>query len=839
MRELEVENQTEERTTELLHTRGIKKIYGPTVANNDVEIFIRRGEVVGLIGANGAGKSTLMRVLAGVTEPDEGTMKVSGTDIDWKSYNPTQASRMGIRVVYQELSLCTNLTVYENFYVEQAQRFRRVRKWRRLARKIARESLDAVFPENTIDENTRLSTLTIAQQQMIEIARATSDLNLKILIFDEPTSSLGAAQANQLIDYIKRRQKEGISFIFISHRLTEIITLADRIFVMQNGLMRWNGTVRETNENDLVQKMSESAEVKKSSRTEMEAPVAPPEISDEPRADPERIRPEGPSLEIKDLSTDDLESISLSVRGGEILGIAGLEGSGQRELLRTIFKPDSSASHAMTQTGKIAYVTGDRKKEGIFGLWSIAKNIAMTKIAQYRMVRPIKSDEGKRGIDEWYDRLKIVSDSTSAPITSLSGGNQQKVLIARAMMADADIILLDDPTRGVDIGTKKQLYELFREAAQSGKMIIWYSTEDEELTICDRVVVLRYGKIMKELDHSEATKENIINASFSGEKRAKKKEEEIQQDLTTLKKVQFSLSGIAIPLGAMLLIYILSGTLTPAVFSRFGVELLIGGSIPLVLATLAQMYVIGLSMVDLGIGAYMGLVNVLSATLLRTNPLLGTGSLILGLGFYALMGFLIYSRQIPAIVVTLGASFVWTGVAYSIQNIPGGAAPEWLVKAYNLDIPIIPEVVLIVIAAGVIAYVVYRSKYGTVLRGFGNNPVSMKRSGWSPAIAFSMGFLIAGVFGLLGGLSVTAVTTASDANATLSYTLLTVAAVVMGGGELTGGIVSPVGAIFGAITLSLIGSLLGFLNLSSNYVAAVQGGILILVLALRLLRRGK
>jgi ribose transport system ATP-binding protein len=834
MRELETETRDRETTTELLHTRGIKKIYGPTVANNDVEIFIHRGEVVGLIGANGAGKSTLMRVLAGVTDPDEGTMTVSDTDIVWRTYNPTQASRMGIRVVYQELSLCTNLTVYENFYVEQAQRFKGVRKWRSLAKRIARENLDAIFPGNSIDINTRLSNLTIAQQQMVEIARAVSDLNLKILILDEPTSSLGAEQTNQLIDYIKRRQKDGISFIFISHRLTEVITLADRIFVMQNGMMRWNGTVGETDENDLVGKMSEGAGDEKSPRTGQEPTRA---VSPEERSGTKEAG--GPVIEIEDLSTDELDSINLSVGGGEILGIAGLEGSGQRELLRTIFKPDSAASHAIKRSGNIAYVTGDRKKEGIFGLWSIAKNIAMTKIAQYRMVRPIKSDEGKRGIDEWYERLKIVSDGTSAPITSLSGGNQQKVLIARAMMADADIILLDDPTRGVDIGTKKQLYELFREAARSGKMIIWYSTEDEELTICDRVVVLRYGRIMRELDHTEATKENIINASFSGEKRAKKKEEDVQQDLTALKKVQYSLSGIAIPLGAMLLIYILSGILTPSVFSRFGVELLIGGSIPLVLATLAQMYVIGLSMVDLGIGAYMGLVNVLSATLLRTNPLLGTLSLLIGLGFYALMGFLIYSRQIPAIVVTLGASFVWTGVAYSIQNIPGGAAPEWLVKAYNVNIPIIPEVVLIVIAAGVLAYVVYRSKYGTVLRGFGNNPMSMQRSGWSPAIAFSMGFLIAGVFGLMGGLSVTAITTASDANATLSYTLLTVAAVVMGGGELTGGIVSPVGAIFGAITLSLIGSLLGFLNLSSNYVAAVQGGILILVLALRLLRRGK
>ncbi len=809
----------------LIHTRNIRKVYGPTTANRDVEIFIDRGEVIGLVGANGAGKSTLMRILAGVTHPDEGSLVVSGSEIDWRTYSPSRASDLGIRVVYQELSLCTNLTVYENFYLEQAQRFHRVMKWRELARQIARECLDSIFPGNGIDVNIRLSSLTIAQQQMVEIARATSDLDLKLLILDEPTSSLGAEQTDQLIEFIKTRQQDGVSFIFISHRLGEVIRLANRIFVMQNGSIQWSGMTAETTESDMVQKMGEQND-EHATRTSTPR---------EERSEADSLQAEAaPVITIRHLTTEKLQDISIDLKAGEIVGVAGLEGSGQRELLRTIFRPGKSASSMISRNGNVAYVTGDRKKEGIFGLWSIGKNISIAKIAQYPVVRPIRADEGRSGIENWYHRLEIVSDGISAPITSLSGGNQQKVLIARAMMADADIIILDDPTRGVDIATKRQLYDLFRQMAETGKLIIWYSTEDEELSICDRVAVLRYGRIMQELSHREATKENIINASFSGEDR-----KEQLKSIRKIGKFQFDIGGIGIPLGAMLIIYILSGILTPPVFSRFGVELLIGGSIPLVLATLAQMYIIGLSMVDLSIGAYMGLINVLSATLLKTNPLLGLAAIAVTLGLYALMGLLIYFRQIPAIVVTLGASFVWTGVAYSVQNIPGGSAPDWLVRAFALEIPFIPEAVLIVIAAAALAYILYRSKYGTVLRGFGNNPDSLQRSGWSPAVAYSTGFLIAGTFGILGGLSVTAITTASDASATLSYTLLTVAAVVMGGGELTGGIVSPLGAIFGAVTLSLIGSLLGFLNLSSNYVAAVQGGILLLVLALRLLRRGK
>jgi ribose transport system ATP-binding protein len=250
------------------------------------------------------------------------------------------------------------------------------------------------------------------------------------------------------------------------------------------------------------------------------------------------------------------------------------------------------------------------------------------------------------------------------------------------------------------------------------------------------------------------------------------------------------------------------------------------------------MFIIGLSQIDLGVGAYMGLVSVLCATLLRQKPLIGVLAILATVAVYGAMGALIQLRNIPAVIVTMGMSFVWIGVGYTLQSSPGGEAPAWLIKMFGLRLPV-PESVFIVVLLGLAAFFVYRSRYGMVLRAFGNNPSAVERSGWSPLRAIVVGYVVASLFSIFGGMAITAAAGASDINSTTSYTLLTVAAVVMGGSELLGGIVSPWGTVIGAITLSLVGALIGFLRLSSSYVTAVQGLILIGILASRLLRRVK
>ncbi|NLX63510.1 MAG: ABC transporter permease, partial [Clostridiaceae bacterium] len=300
---------------------------------------------------------------------------------------------------------------------------------------------------------------------------------------------------------------------------------------------------------------------------------------------------------------------------------------------------------------------------------------------------------------------------------------------------------------------------------------------------------------------------------------------------------QFNLS-LLIPILAMAIIYLVCGIIQKKIFTLFGARLLISGSLPLILAAISQTYIIGLSHVNLSIGNFMGLVSVLAATVLYENPLLGCVAILGAWLAYGLMGLLIRRLNIPAVIVTLGFSFVWYGLALVLQNIPGGNAPKLLVDIFNKSVLGIPNVLIILVLATVTATLIYRSKYGTVMRGFGNREESMVRSGWGKYVAVFTVYIISGFFAVLGGLSFTALTFSADASSMDSYTLLTVASVVLGGGALSGGRVNHVGSVFGAITLSLVTILLGFLHVSSDYTAAVQGIMLILILALRLLKKG-
>lgn len=798
----------------VLEVKDIRKTFGVTVAINNLSLILHEGEIMGLVGANGAGKSTLIKILGGLMVPDEGQVLFEGNTIDLNKHSATIAQKLGIRIVHQELSLCKNLTVYENFYVEQSQRFHRNYRWRKEAKQVAKSALDSVFPGNNIDVKTDLNSLSITQQQMVEIARAASDPNLKLLILDEPTSSLPIEQTTQLQTYIKQNSKRNISHIYVSHRLKEIISLVDRILIMQNGSEKWQGYVDETSEQDMIKKMGDR-EIKSAFQSD---------IMNKDSNISNKV-----SVEINDFTSKKLMNINLKVFGGEIIGIAGLEGNGQLELLQDIFFARLKKRGKISINGTVAYVTGDRKKEGIFPLWSLFDNIIISKISGEKLYKILSKARLEKLVNTWYRKLMIKSTGTGAIITSLSGGNQQKVLIARALAADADIILLDDPTKGVDIATKMQLYEIFKELSSKGKLIIWRTSDDDEFNICSRIVVMSLGYIVGGFRQDEVSHEAILKAAFSNY------ENKVASPITNRKKLKFS--NALIPLMVMVVLYAICGIFTPTIFSIFGIELLIIGIAPFIFATLAQTFIIGLGQIDLGIGGYIGLVNVLCATLLHNNTTIGILTLIIVLFVYSLQGVLIKITNVPSLIVTLGMSFVWNGLALTIMERPGGQVPNWLVAALNFNTPILSGVTIILIVFIILAVFFYRTKYGTVIRGFGNNDVAMQQSGWSKLRAYWVTYLLAGIFGLMGGLLFSSITGAADANASKTFTLISIAAVVLGGGSLTGGSVSHTGAVFGAISLTLISMLLGLLNVSTDYNAMVQGLILFIILASRLFRK--
>ena len=809
----------------LLEGRQLTKIYGRTVAVDHFDITIRRGEVIGLLGSNGAGKSTLTRLISGVSKPDDGELTFDGQTINLKDFSPRIAESIGIRVVYQELSLCSNLKVYENFFVELEALFKNKRNWRKEAMKMAREKLDDIFPEHGIDVTARLDTLSIAQMQMVEIARALCDPKLKLLILDEPTSSLPAKQTELLKESIQRIAKTGVSFVFITHRLSEAISVVNHIYVAAGGRLQWHGDVSETSEADLILRMG--GDVRK---------VANITASGDALAEHEIQNHIG--IQARNLELLPNARLNFEFKGGEIIGIAGLEGSGQRDLLHKLFESRKKANASLTVNGRMAYVTGDRKKEGNLPLWSVLDNMMINHLAFGRLMK-ITSTVGLEGkAREWYEKLEVKSESIHSNINNLSGGNQQKVLIARALVSNADIILLDDPTRGVDISTKYQLYEIFSEAARAGKLVIWYSSDDEEFQFCSRVFVMRYHRVVAELDRGNLDKNAIVEASFYGEE-FKPVHEESESKQTKSKRVHSLLKSNAIvPFIVMFIVYALCCIRTPRVFSIFGIELLLSSAAPLIFLALGQMFIIGFSQCDLGIGAFMGVVNVISATYLYKTPGIGAVMLLVVLIMYGCMGLVIYYRNIPPIIMTLGASFIWEGIALYILPSAGGTAPSWLTYLFWMDY-VIPPMLVVILVFSFLVFAFYRSKYGVVMQGFGNNASAMVRSGWSESRCYFLTYAIAGVCAMLGGLIMAGVSGAADGRAAGGYTMLTVASVIIGGGYFTGGKVTVWGTVFGAITFSLISSLLGFYKVSTEFTAAVQGIILILILAFRLLKKGR
>ncbi|WMS41982.1 ATP-binding cassette domain-containing protein [Acuticoccus sp. MNP-M23] len=785
---------------------GVRVTYGPTVAVDDLSITVGAGEVIGLVGANGAGKSTLMRVLAGAATPDAGTVAIDGTPVNFAAFGPGAAHGMGVRIVWQELSLCANLTVAENMFVERPLAGRSPLFWRAPYARIARESLDAVFPDAGIAVGRAVEDLPIGQRQMVEIARAATAPGLRLLILDEPTSSLDAVRSGQLRAFVQARAREGLSVIFISHKLGEVLDVATRVFVMRNGRAVLDAPAESVNASQLVDAMGGGAEAR-NARTSAATT--------------------GKVLARLDRPLTARLGHALALHAGEIVGVAGLEGDGQKTLLEALF---AGSGNGATRAGKAAYVSGDRAREGVFALWPVSQNIAIGRIARRSGWSLVSAARERAAVEPEARRLDLDPARFASNILELSGGNQQKALAARALGTDAEILILEDPTRGVDIGTKRLFYKVAREAAESGKLVVWHSTEDAEFAECDRVLVMASGSVAAILSGDDLSEERVLATAFAAREGGTCAADGPGLALRAARAVlrNAAIVGLVAVCGAL-------ASLNPMVASTFGIELLMGPAVALTLIALAQMFVVGGSEIDLGVGAFAGLVNVLSATLLVSAPLLGGAAILAGLAGYALMAAIVRLRAVPAIVVTLGASFIWYGVGYSVQPAPGGAAPDWLRATTQWSIPGIPTPLVLVVAATVVALILHRSRMGTVLRGFGASPMALERSGWSPLTWSIVRYVVAGAFAGAGGLAITAMNGASDINAGSGYTLLAVAAVVLGGCRLLGGVISPVGVAAGAVTLSLIGALLGALGVSTDFNAAVQGLLMILVLGLRAL----
>ena len=805
--------QRQENQKPYLELKNIDKIFGTTKALSDMNFEIYAGEVVGLVGPNGAGKSTLMKVITGVLPPTRGSISVQGNEM--ARYTTKEAKEAGISCAYQDLSLCTNLTVYENFAMLNMPHGLWTKPgWRKQKKEEARQLLERYFPNSRIDVMKPVDTLTLAERQMVEICKTLMAAGgLKVLVLDEPTSALSTDRAEQLHHVVRELSEKGIAVIYISHKLDEIKVVSDRIVMMRNGKKSGECDPNDITADELVKMMGGEARKRDAGQQEAE---------DDAR---EKV------VEVDGLTAKHLHDVSMYLRKGEILGISGLAGSGQTDLLNIIFNAKKKNYHGKVRvSGSVSYVSGDRAKEGVFPLWSILDNVLVANLKQVRSGLLLDRKKSEELAQHWYDKLKFRAEGIHSPIMSLSGGNQQKALIARGIASGADIIILNDPTAGVDIETKQEIYSLLAEAKAAGKSIILYSTEDAEMEICDRAYILHEGVITDQLSGPDITVANIVQASFREVEKEKKREEAKPSRVRSVLS-----SRMFLPIATMLLMIFVNAFVNPKVPSYGSMRMLLGSAVPLVFAGLGQMFIVVAGDIDMGNGYSIGLVNVLVAVVLTGSPVAGVISLILFIAAYVLMGALIHLRSIPAIVVTLGAQFIWLGIALVLAPTPGGFCPEWITAIYRFKVAFLPmPAVICVLAAAACYFILYRSKYGMILRGIGNNPAAVERSGWSYLAAKMTNYGASAVMVVLAGVSFTAICLGADANSAAAYCMMSIAVVILGGCEMAGGVVEPIGVVAGGIAMSLITSLLTFVKVGSNYQTAVMGLILILVLAVKL-----
>ncbi len=478
---------------------NISKSFGAVKALAGVDLSAEAGTCLGLVGYNGAGKSTLMHVLAGTQKPDSGEIFVRG-QLQTQDYSASQAHRLGVRCVFQELSLCPNLSVLENTKIFH--RSLQGRGWRGRATKLIMDVLSEIFPGHGIGPLDEVATLSIAERQMVEIARAftVTEEPVDVVILDEPTSSLDVNVSAQLHRFIRAAVGKGMSIIFISHTLAEILETSDRIAVMRDGQMVAVGEAKELDREKL---MSLMGGVSQKERAEQ---AARRPVSTEREAGPVVVRARVAGGE---------EVPELLVRRGEIVGLSGLAGHGQTDLLLRLFRAEGRSRGDTVVEGKVSFIAGDRQTDGVFPLWSIAKNI--TVCSYDRLLRGPLIDPGSEVelAEKWRGLIGIKTPDVRNNIFSLSGGNQQKVLFARALGSEADIVLMDDPMRGVDVHTKLEVYDFIKEEARRGRTFLWYTTETEELRNCDRIYVFRNRTIVSELSRDELSEARVLQSAFS------------------------------------------------------------------------------------------------------------------------------------------------------------------------------------------------------------------------------------------------------------------------------------------------------------------------------------
>ena len=806
----------EARPGPVLGLENATKAFGGTVAIKGVSLDLRAGEVLALLGENGAGKSTCVKLLTGLYRPDSGQVMLDGAPVQLRS--PLEAFRRGIAVVHQHPGLFADLSITENLFLGHMPTDRFGRLDRREIRRAAAVLLDTVGL--ACDPGVALKELSSSEQQLVEIARALS-ARARVLIMDEPTASLSLREVERLFEVVEGLRARAVAIMFVSHRMDEIYRISDRVSVLRDGRLIATEPAGQMARERAIQLM-----IGRPLRDLY--PALPTEVGRE-------------VLSVQQLAREGtFADVSFSVRAGEIVGLGGLVGSGRTEIARVLFGIDRASAGTIRLEGLpvapgspsealghgIAYLSEDRMGQSLVMDFAILANATLPTIDQAAKAGLVDARRELALVRAPLERLRLRFRSYDQPVKTLSGGNQQKVVLAKWLAATPRVLILDEPTQGVDVQTKAEVHSLIADLARQGLAVILISSELPELIgMCHRILVLREGRITAEMTRSEATQERILQAAIdadgaSGKDRLGRDRKAARLHLvpdqppelgSSLGLLGRLLAKREIGLVAAMVAIILPATLVNArMLSPSNLVALSMDAALLMIVAVAQMLVLITRNIDLSVASVIGLAAYGAAVTLQAHPHL---NVFLALGLAAGIGLacglcngLVVTRGgVPAIVVTLGTLSIfrgldslWTGG----RQISADQVPQaWLdiTTAKLFGVPSVVFIALVVLLA--VGFVLRSLPAGRELFAIGSNPDGARLIGIRVERRVLAAFVCAGLLvGLDGGLWASRYATI-DARVATGFELTVIAAVVVGGVAIRGGAGSVLGVALGALTL--------------------------------------
>lgn len=819
------------------------KQFGGTKAVSEVSLELWPGEVLALLGENGAGKSTCVKLFAGLYPPDSGVLLVKGEEVAFHSAHDSR--QCGIAVMHQHPALFADLSVAENIYMGQLPLNALGTVNYGLMRRRTAELLNLVGL--TCNPETPLSQLRVSEQQLVEVARALSQ-EARVLIMDEPTAALSQREVERLFAVVGTLKKRGVAMMFVGHRMDEIYRVADRISVLRDG--RLIGTERS-------QTLSRNRAV--AMMVGRELTQLYPDLSG---------RKVGPVvLEVASLGrTGSFADVSLSVRAGEIVGLGGLVGSGRTEVARVLFGVDLPTAGTISVDGEqvafssprdamdrgVAYVSEDRIGQSLVMDFGVLDNASLATVGEATTAGLVSRRKELELVGPHLERLRLRFRSFDQPVRMLSGGNQQKVVLSKWLATHPKLLILDEPTQGIDVQTKADVHAMIADLARQGLAIIVISSELPELLgLCDRIVVLREGHVSAEFSRAEATQENVIKAAtdatsgaqaLHGSASSLSRTSVLATDTTAETGARRPLFGRELGLLlAMLAVAVPIGLINPRMFSATNLSALVMDAALLMIVAAAQMLAMIARNIDLSVASVIGLSAYIAADVLQANPQLNVYLAVaaacgVGLLCGAVNGAVITLGRMPAIVVTLGTLSIYRG-ATSLwaggRQISADQVPQaWLdlTSARVLGVP-----ALILIAVAILVLIALALKFrpeGRELYAIGSNPEGAVLVGlavrWRVFTSFALAGLLAGLDGALWASRYATV----DARVATGFELTVIAAVVVGGVAIRGGAGTVTGVALGALTLLVIRNGLTLVRVDPLWLQGVYGLVILLAVAI-------